>query len=639
MALLRKHRTDLPEDDPDLDDVARELGDLPLALDLAGRFLKRYRSVVTPPQYLEELHRPGLLEHRSLQEGDRSPTGHEQHVERTFMLSYERLDAAEPTDARAIALLARAARFAPGERVDYELLIATLDLSDDDVEAPLRTEDALNRLGQLGLLEQEREAMFTMHRLVAAFVLGEIDDERAQRDVERAVGDAALRVVKQGRPVGLVPLIPHLRYVTGASGEREDFLAGLARYALGVSLYALGSYDEARPHVERAVRISTSSRGAMHPRTLRMRNDLAVVIKRQGDLDCALEVYEEVLEDQKRELGERHHDVASTLLNIASLLREKGLYHEVLPRYRETLAIREEVLAKTDSENPEKRQFFSDVAESLHNIGGAFMDLGRHREASPYFERALRIYERDLNDVTHYRYAGTAMTLGSALRAQKKYREARARLERALDIHRQVLPEGHGSIAKNLMSLGMLLEEQANHDDSLSGTEQEEALISARGHLEEALTLSEELYGRDHAITGGILRALDEVADPEGRHEAEVSYRERANAIREAHLAITGPYTANELDRGAMALAERGLYEEAIAYQERSLQIRNEACGERSLEAAASLFALSRLLQLQGREEEARPYLEQALASHENLLVAGDPATEIIRETLTALDT
>lgn len=46
--LLGKHRPDLPADDADLDAIAAELGDLPLALHLAGSFLAKYRRVVTP---------------------------------------------------------------------------------------------------------------------------------------------------------------------------------------------------------------------------------------------------------------------------------------------------------------------------------------------------------------------------------------------------------------------------------------------------------------------------------------------------------------------------------------------------------------------------------------------------------------
>src|SRR5262249_430789 len=95
--LLRKFRPDLPEDDPDLAGIAAELGDLPLALHLAGSFLARYRYALTPVAYLAQLRDPALLHHRSLRgAADWSPTGHDLNVGRTFALSYERLDSNDP---------------------------------------------------------------------------------------------------------------------------------------------------------------------------------------------------------------------------------------------------------------------------------------------------------------------------------------------------------------------------------------------------------------------------------------------------------------------------------------------------------------------------------------------------------------
>ena len=64
--------------------------------------------------------------------------------------------------------------------------------------------------------------------------------------------------------------------------------------------------------------------------------------------------------------------------------------------------------------------------------------------------------------------------------------------------------------------------------------------------------------------------------------------------------------TADDLDKAANVFAMRGLYEEALRYQERALMLRAEAFGPKSLEAATSLFAMGRLLHLQGRDSEAR---------------------------------
>lgn len=91
LALLCSFRPDLKED-PALNEIAAELGDLPLAIHLAGSFLKRYRhaSAGRPAAYLDQLRKGDLLDHPSLRGrgSDMSPTGHERHVARTFSLSY-----------------------------------------------------------------------------------------------------------------------------------------------------------------------------------------------------------------------------------------------------------------------------------------------------------------------------------------------------------------------------------------------------------------------------------------------------------------------------------------------------------------------------------------------------------------------
>ena len=119
--LLRKFRPDVPEADPALAGLAAELGDLPLALHLAGSFLERYAEAPDgqPATYLEALRQGGLLQHPSLQGkfAGLSPTSHEAHVGRTFALSLEKLKPDDETDALALALLARTAWFAPGEPI------------------------------------------------------------------------------------------------------------------------------------------------------------------------------------------------------------------------------------------------------------------------------------------------------------------------------------------------------------------------------------------------------------------------------------------------------------------------------------------------------------------------------------------
>ncbi|PDW01159.1 hypothetical protein [Candidatus Viridilinea mediisalina] len=124
IALLRQHRPELS--DADADALAAELGDLPLALHLAGRFLAGLAKRWSVERYLAELRSPRLFERLPLRERDGTlPTGHNRDVARSFALSYERLEPQDSEDALALRLLARAAHLVPGEVLPTALLLAT----------------------------------------------------------------------------------------------------------------------------------------------------------------------------------------------------------------------------------------------------------------------------------------------------------------------------------------------------------------------------------------------------------------------------------------------------------------------------------------------------------------------------------
>jgi hypothetical protein len=85
------------------DAVADVLGDLPLALHLAGSYLARVQGHETAAQYLTRLAAVNVLDHpafngRALRAGEDLPTRHAQEVARTFALSLEQLDPAQLID-------------------------------------------------------------------------------------------------------------------------------------------------------------------------------------------------------------------------------------------------------------------------------------------------------------------------------------------------------------------------------------------------------------------------------------------------------------------------------------------------------------------------------------------------------------
>ena len=332
LALLRQHRPDLPATDADLEAIAANLGDLPLALHLAGSFLARYRDVMTPAAYLAELQQPDLLQHPSLQglhlTPGLSPTQHDQHVARTFALSYTRLQPQDATDAGALALLARAAWFAPGEPIPRQLLVETLPPEDRAAHAALRTEDALQRLHGLGLLDRTPDGAVRLHRLLGLFVRASSDRAEAQTTVEEVLLAAANRLNQAGDPRPMLAIAGHLRAVTDTAQCREDVLAAGLCNEVGYYLHAIAQYAAARPYYERALAIYEAVLGPQHPATASSLNNLGFVLQAQGELAAARPYYERALHILTTRLTPQHPDTLVVRQNLAAL--DVQLRHAIL---------------------------------------------------------------------------------------------------------------------------------------------------------------------------------------------------------------------------------------------------------------------------------------------------------------------
>jgi tetratricopeptide (TPR) repeat protein len=516
ITLLRKFRPDLTEDDAEaiaaIEAIADELGDLPLALHLAGSYLKSYQAdpLFGPPaNFLAELREPSLLGHPALQgeEVTFSPTDHISHVGRTFALSYARLDAKNETDAVALRLLARAACFAPGEPIPRELLQMTLGLPEDDRAAARRTTRAVNRLVALGLLEQEAGGALLLHRLVAAFVAGTEPalsssngpalnssngpDQGARQAVEEALLAEANRLNKTGYPAPLLAWQPHLRVVTDVAQKRGDKQGASLCNALGHHLWLAGDYEGAQPYWERALVIREQILGPEHPDTAESLDNLGSLLIDRNDKEGGRPYLERALAIREKMLGPQHPDTLESMNNLGFLRQAMGDYEAARPYYERTLAIREKVLGL---QHP-------DTASSLNNMGGLLDSMGDYEEARLYYERALAIYEQVLRP-KHPDTATTLNNLGTLLESMGDYEEARPCLERALAIREQVLGPEHPDTASSLNNLGLLLQKMGDYQ-------------GARSYYVRALDILEARLGSNHPNaqkTRQKLAALDEAA-------------------------------------------------------------------------------------------------------------------------------
>jgi tetratricopeptide (TPR) repeat protein len=561
--LLHKYRLDFPVAEPNFDAIAEELGDLPLALHLAGSYLNTYKdaSFGTPAAYLDHLRQGPILHHPSLEgEGSEySPTSHALNVALTFDLSFRRLDLAETIDGLALRLLQRASYFAWGVPVRRDLLLATLALPKDDFAAQLQAEKALSCLVGLGLLETETEGALRIHRLLAMFVrdvaAGSNTDTstnanvEAQTDVEGMMLKVARQLNSTGYPAPLLALQPHLRAITDAAKGREDNRAAVLCSELGYHLRMAGDYQAALPLYERALAIREKVLGPDHPNTAQSLNNLAALLQYQGDYQAALPYFKRALAIREKVLGPNHPDTAQSLNNLAGLLRDQGDYQAALPLYERALAIREKVLGP-DHPN---------TATSLNDLAGLLQDQHDYQAALPLYERALAIWEKVLGP-DHPDTATSLNNLALLLKQQGDYQAALLLYERALAIREKVLEPDHPNTATSLNNLASLLQDQHDYQAALP-------------LYERALAIREKVLGPDHPDTATSLNNLALLLKQQGDYQAALLLYERALAIREKVLGSDHPDTATSLNNLASLLRDQADYHKAAQVMGRALSI------------------------------------------------------------------
>jgi TolB-like protein/Tfp pilus assembly protein PilF len=314
-----------------------------------------------------------------------------------------------------------------------------------------------------------------------------------------------------------------------------------------------GDFAGARPLHERALAIRERALGPEHPDTATSLNNLAILLKAGGDFAGALRLYQRALAVREKALGPEHPDTATSLNNLANLLRDQGDFAGARSLHERALAIREKALG------PEH----SDTATSLNNLAMILKAQGDFAQARPLFERALSIYERALG-LEHPAAALSLNQLAFLLQAQGDFARAQPLYERALAIREKALGPEHPATAGSLNNLASLLKAQGD-------------LAGARRLHERALAIHETALGPDHPHTATSLNHLAILLQAQGDFAGALPLMERALAIREKVLGCSHPDTTTSLDNLAVLLEGQGDFAGAAAVRGRRAQPRESA--------------------------------------------------------------
>ncbi len=493
--LLKKYYID--KNIEDLFDLAEILGNLPLALELAGRYLQAHPHLAITDYILqlgEVLLHPSMAGWR---EDLPSLTGHELSLLRTFVLSWEQIK-----DENVKAIFIVAGYLSPNVVIPLGLFEETLDLPSGTCD------EAIHVLIGLGLFYTRDSFQPTTHPLLAEF--GRIQSKRRgmktlllERLTQSLITFSNIKeneIKRTGSLEGINSYLPHILTVVEYSDKEGIQDAAKLYTCLGIFLKQISDFEGSKIAFTHALRIEESRYGPNHPILSTPLGNLGYLLLELGDLVGARVVFERSVQIDEATYGPDHPMVAQRINGKGLVLLAMGDYAGARSCFERALHIGETIYGKDRI----------DVAQYLHNLGNALMELGDLPGAKAAIERGLHITEATYGP-EHPEVAICVSCLGLLHMKMGDITEARVLFERALHIDELKLGPKHQRIAIRLNNLGQIMR--------LSGD-----FSGAKAAYERAIQIDEEVYGPEHPETArrinNLGNVLHDLGDLVGAREA-----------------------------------------------------------------------------------------------------------------------
>lgn len=282
---------------------------------------------------------------------------------------------------------------------------------------------------------------------------------------------------------------------------------------------------------------------------------------------------------KERLLGPNHRELASSLNNLALVLREAGEEAQALEELRRA----RDLWVASDGDQSQI------AARAENNIAGLLQSLGDLEGARASFERCIEALGRspagespEASRERRSTLAGVLNNLGMLLVDLGELERAEDLERRALVLWRESTPPGHPAVATALNNLGWV-------EQALGG------LDRARTLYEEALALREATLGRNHPFTLGTVENLGLATALGGDPSRALVLLERVHAARRESLGAEHPLVARSLRLLAGVKAQTGALGDAVRDA-----LAAEAVSRAHLRAAAGQLSEREALLLRG---------------------------------------
>jgi eukaryotic-like serine/threonine-protein kinase len=282
-------------------------------------------------------------------------------------------------------------------------------------------------------------------------------DQARFEEAERFVREALAMARRNLRPVD--PVVP------------------MATMALGGILEQRGSYDQAIPVLEDAVRLQSVA-GVDRTEQAATLVELASTHFYAGHYDVSESLNRQVLATHRHLYGDRHPLVAEDFINLGAIEHERGRYADAERFYRQALEINQAWYGADSYE----------AASNVTMLGRSLVFETRYEEADNLLRQALAIQERVFGTI-HPRVASALNDLGNVAVKRNLLDEAEADFRRIGVIYRSVYGDKHYLVAIAVSNLAGVF--MARNDYS-----------TAERMYRDAVSRFSEAQSPDHLNTG-----------------------------------------------------------------------------------------------------------------------------------------
>ncbi|KAL6890819.1 hypothetical protein GGI43DRAFT_425308 [Trichoderma evansii] len=590
--------------------LVKALGLIPLAITQAALYIEQHLPQITLNKYLEKLEESDEEKVKLLKfdAGLHGIGTAPNTILTTWQMSFDAIRSQQPSAIKLLSLMSFFDRrgipkwlIAPytqddnTPRASSPNIMGRLELSDSDSETNNDTDDTFNKdieilINHYCIGANRTKEIFEIHGLVQLAAQRSLDDSEIQAYREQFIRRLAAKFPRS--PLSNLStcqeLFAHVQEAAKyhpSGNVSEDWATIL--YNGGRYARLQGDYDTAKQMSNKISKFRENRERSIGEKVedMRLLENLslnALILMDQGLYEEAHKLFTQIVDtfnimEAEGKVETNHHDVLTSMNNLASIYRIQGRWKEAEKLVVEIEDRRKEAMEKARGEISEDTR---SVLATQANLASIYKAQGRYEAAEGLQLSALIGCEIEFGD-SHPQTLTNRSNLASIYRIQGE-------LERA---------EHHQVQAMNMRDIKFGRE----HPDTLTSMNSLASIFRAQGRLSDAeelqvqvVELRKEKLGSGHPNTLASMNNLALIYKAQGKGERAIELQSVVVKMCEAKLGPNHPHTLTSINNMALIWKSQGEHEESMRLMKFCSETRQRNLGQEHPYTISSMAAVKR---------------------------------------------